>query len=111
MSDEDLVQALRASIMPSNNLKQRAADAIERLTRERDELDERFTELFAASVNYISRKHAAERKVEMLRAAIRSAYVEGWTDATSRDDPRGSGVIDQEWETSLARAALDGTGE
>lgn len=57
------------------------------------------------------RADAAERKVEKLRAAIHSAYVEGWTDSMSWDDPKAPGVIDQEWEASLARAALKETGD
>jgi hypothetical protein len=84
-------------------------DAIERLTRERDALFESAQKCSQKLSVMFNERDAAERKVERLREAIRSAYVEGWTDATSRDDPRGPGVIDQEWETSLARAALDET--
>lgn len=115
--DEDLVKYLRDAFPDGSYFdKIAAADAIERLTRERDEYHadrEHFAKLAFVDlganppVAWKDRAEAAERKIEVLREAIRSAYVEGWTDATSRDDPRGPGVIDQEWETSLARAALD----
>ena len=83
MTDEELVKSLRdfdetRDFIPPPTIQLDAADAIERLMREKDDLRSTLTDKIVAMRGTMERADAAERKVEKLREALKQviSYLE-----------------------------------